>query len=67
MVALTYGNASPAATVAAVTETKAPAKGFFARFFDAVMEARMQQAQREIRMYTRLAPLDVLDTDKAGK
>ncbi|WP_137043744.1 hypothetical protein [Pseudolabrys sp. FHR47] len=56
MVALTYGNAPTAAKSAAkaATETRAPAKGFFARLLDAMMEARMKQAQREIRLYTRL-------------
>lgn len=54
MVALTYGNAPTAAKTVAATETQAPAKGFFRRFLDAMMEARMKQAQREIRLYTRL-------------
>ena len=55
MVALTYSEA-PAVTAA----KKAPAgevlvarKGFFARLLDAMMEARMKQAQREIRLYGR--------------
>lgn len=62
MVALTYATATPAGTARKVTKTAAPAKAarktFFARFFDAVMEARMRQAQREIRLYTRALPED---------
>lgn len=72
MVALTYGNAPTAAKAAAksvaATEIKAPAKGFFARFLDAMMEARMKQAQREIRLYGRLVtPLISANDDKADK
>lgn len=68
MVALTYGNASTAAKSAVVTETKAPAKSFFRRFLDAMMEARMAQAQREIRLYTRLvSPVEIVGDDKAGR
>ena len=55
MVALTYSEA-PAATAtktATVAEVKAPRAGFFARFLDAMMEARLKQAQREIRLYSR--------------
>lgn len=68
MVALTYGTAPTATKTAAATEVKAPAKGFFARFLDAMMEARMQQARREMRLYGRLVtPLEFADDDKAGK
>jgi hypothetical protein len=67
MVALTYGNAPTAAKAAtktvAATETKAPVKSFFRRFFDALMEARLRQAQRELRLYNRQWPLD---SDKIG-
>ena len=56
MVALTYSEA-PAATsatkTAPVAEVQAPRASFFARFLDAMMEARMKQAQREIRLYGR--------------
>lgn len=66
MVALTYGNAPTAAKTVAATEIKAPAKGFFARFFDAMMDARMKQAEREIRLHGRLiAPFEI--DDKAGQ
>ncbi|RDV04984.1 hypothetical protein DXH78_10675 [Undibacter mobilis] len=54
MVALTYGNAPTAAKTVATTDTQAPAKSFFRRFLEAMMEARMKQAEREIRLYTRL-------------
>jgi len=54
MVALTYTNAPSAANTVAATETQAPAKGFFRRMLEAMMEARLKQAQREVRLYTRL-------------
>ena len=62
MVALTYSEAPAvtaaksgvtAAKTAPATGVQAPRKGFFARFLDAMMEARMKQAQREIRLYGR--------------
>lgn len=60
MVALTYGDARLGnADSAATTETAAPIaprKAWYARMFDAMVEARMQQARREIGMYARLAP-----------
>ena len=61
MVSLTYGNAGvtsveTAADTAGRPETAAPRASWLARFFDAMMQARMQQAQREIRLYTRLIP-----------
>ena len=69
MVALTYSEARVARvetapkTVAA--ETLAPRKSFLRRFFDAMMEARMQQAQREIRLYTRLvSPTEIVEDGK---
>lgn len=34
-------------------------KGIFARFYDALMEARMRQAVREIRMHQHLLPENV--------
>jgi hypothetical protein len=39
-------------------------KGFFARVLDAMIESRMRQVEREIRMYTHLVPEDRLA--KAG-
>lgn len=69
MVAVTYGDARvPGAgaaakdattTTAARAEAAAPRKSWLVRLFDAIVEARMQQARREIRMYTRLMPYTV--------
>lgn len=67
MVALTYGDARvPSADAAAKTapavaraETAAPRKHWLVRFFEAMIAARMKQAEREIRMYTRLMPYTV--------
>jgi hypothetical protein len=52
MTAVTYdvGRASAAAKPAA------PRKGFFARFMDALIEARMAQARREIALHLDLLP-----------
>lgn len=56
MVAATYtGNA--AATVADVT----PRKSFWSRFMTALMEARMAQARREIRLHIGLLPYSLDD------
>jgi hypothetical protein len=35
-------------------------RGFFARFFDAMAEARMRQAVRELAMHRALVPEDLL-------
>ena len=61
MVALTYGEAHAAGAgsapkEAAKTVVTAPRKAWYVRLFEAMMEARMQQANREIRLYTRLTP-----------
>jgi hypothetical protein len=62
MVAVTYGVARvPKSKAKGVAKAKraekaAPTKGWFARFMDALIEARMQQARREIAMHARLAP-----------
>ena len=42
----------------------APSKGLLARFYDAVVEARMRQAVRELAMHRHLIPEDMLK--KAG-
>lgn len=57
MVAVTYGDArlAPAAPTASA-KSAVPQKDWFARFMDALIEARMQQARREIRMHTQLLP-----------
>ena len=52
MVAVTYGTARIAASPA---EKAAPkGKGFFARLYDAMIEARLQQAYREIALHQHL-------------
>ena len=69
MVALTYGdtrvsgvetkNATKNATknpVENAATASAPGKSWFARFLTAMMESRMRQAEREIRLYARLSP-----------
>jgi len=60
MVAVTYGVARvPAAPPAAKTtrgKAVVPRKNWLARVFDALIEARMQQARREIKMHTQLLP-----------
>jgi hypothetical protein len=59
MNALTYDLRTAAAS-AKTAGTAKPAKGFWARFYDALVEARMRQAEREIRMHLHLVPQDVL-------
>ena len=60
MVAVTYDvarvpTAEPVAKVARA-QSAAPRKSWFARFMDALIEARMQQARRQIRLHTGLLP-----------
>ena len=50
MVAIAYGVAR-----AAVGADKADKKGFLARFFDGLVEARTRQAEREIARYRYLS------------
>ena len=52
----------------ALSETKTatttvPAKGLFARFYDAMIEARMRQAVRELEMHRHLLPKNMLSGD----
>ena len=58
MVAVTYGVARvPAAEAAPKSgraEAAVPRKSWFARFFDALVESRMQQAHREIQKHRHL-------------
>jgi len=57
MVAVTYDAGRAAATATAGKQTKAaPHKGFFRRFMDALVEARMAQARREIALHINLLP-----------
>jgi hypothetical protein len=52
MVAVTYDVGRAAAGKA----ERAPRKGLFARFMDALIEARLQQARREIALHLDLLP-----------
>jgi hypothetical protein len=57
MVAVTYGAGRGSAGHSVVRAgTTAPRKNWFARILDAMMEARMQQARREIAMHAQLLP-----------
>ena len=62
MNALTYEIRSAAALVASTRPEKSATatKGFWARLWDAFIESRMRQAEREIRMHLHLIPADVL-------
>lgn len=61
MVAVTYGVAHvPAARETA--QTPAPRKPWYVRYMDALVEARMQQARREIAFYLHHTPY-TLDED----
>lgn len=51
MVAVTYDVARVRAA-----DRAAPGKGWFARFMDALIAARLEQARREIRFHTGLLP-----------
>ncbi len=44
---------------APISEAAPAKKGVFARFYNALMEARMRAAMREIRMHQHLLPDDV--------
>jgi hypothetical protein len=61
MAAITYGSHAPAHT--ATVETKsatqsAPKAGFFARVWNAMIEARMKQAMTELRLHSHLLPAE---------
>jgi hypothetical protein len=56
MVAVTYDVARVPAAKAARVKAAAPGKSWFARFMDALMESRMQQARRELAVHARLLP-----------
>jgi hypothetical protein len=48
-------------TRTAITDGRSERKpGFFARLFDAMAEARMRQAMRELAMHRHLTPEDLL-------
>ena len=56
MTAVTYGIATP---IAGAAKAQA-AKGFWARAFDRLVEARMRQVERELRTHLRYVPEDTL-------
>jgi hypothetical protein len=56
MTAITYG-ANSVATAPAAAPAKT--KGFFARAYDAFVEAQMRRAMREIKLYQHLLPADL--------
>jgi hypothetical protein len=57
MAAITYGSHAPAHS--AIAETKsAPKPGFFARVWNAMIEARMKQAMTELRLHSHLLPAE---------
>jgi hypothetical protein len=57
MAAITYG--SHGATAAKkISATSAKKPGFWSRIWDALVEARMRQAEREIRQYRHLLPAE---------
>jgi hypothetical protein len=58
MVAVTYGTAGVPASKTA-DRAAAPRKNWFTRFMDALMESRMAQARREIRMHAHLLPYTI--------
>ncbi len=64
MTAVTHDLRIAAATRPSRTVHTPAKKGFFARVLDAMIESRMRQVEREIRMYTHLVPEDRLA--KAG-
>jgi hypothetical protein len=72
MVALTYGDArvAPESKSATKSVSTAPRQTFFARFLAAMMESRIRQAEREIRLYAPdmlpLQPLNDTDTPRGG-
>jgi hypothetical protein len=57
MTAVTYG-AHTATETAKPVAKKVEGKGFFARFFESMMEARMNQARRELALHRHLLPAD---------
>jgi hypothetical protein len=60
MNALTYEIRGAAAAVAAAKPAQPSAKGFWRRVWDGLVEARMRQAEREIRQHIHLVPADLL-------
>ena len=57
MAAVTYGAHTGVETAKPLTK-KAEGKGLFARFVEAMMEARMNQARRELALHRHLLPAE---------
>ena len=62
MAAITYGTHGTTAekkiAKTSVNKTAAKKPGFWSRIWDAMVEARMRQAEREIRQYRHLLPAE---------
>jgi hypothetical protein len=57
MTAVTYGDARvPAATAPQTAEKAGPRKNFLVRFMEALVEARMRQARREVARHLAMLP-----------
>lgn len=56
MVAVTYDVARVPAAEAAAPAKAAPRKRWYARLFDAMIEARMEQARREVARHMHFLP-----------
>lgn len=60
MTAITYGATSATiSTPAAAPVAPVKTKSFWARAYDAFVEAQMRRAMREIRLYQHLLPADL--------
>jgi hypothetical protein len=61
MTAITHDLRMAAATAKAAAPAQPAKKGFWARLFDAFVEARMRQVEREILAYRHLVPESALN------
>jgi hypothetical protein len=60
--ALSYSG--PQTEAKSSSKTAASGKGLLARFFDAMIEARMRQAMRELAMHRHLMPENSVTIDR---
>jgi hypothetical protein len=60
MTAITHNLRIAAATVKAAAPAQPANKGFWTRVYDAIVEARIRQVEREILAYSHLIPEDTL-------
>ncbi len=56
MAAITYGAHAPVEQAVKRETALKKSKGFWTRFFEAIVEARMKQAEREIALHRHLLP-----------